>query len=138
LLLDIDHFKAVNDRHGHSVGDDVLTEFSGRITAALPRDFDWCARVGGEEFVVVLPQTDLSGAIVVAEKLRQYVANAPIKTGAGKLAITVSIGVAALSCLPSGCEPVADDLLDLADKALYRSKQQGRNRVTAAESVSGA
>jgi two-component system cell cycle response regulator len=138
LLLDIDHFKAVNDRHGHSVGDDVLVEFAGRIAAALPRDFDWCARVGGEEFVVVLPQTDLPGAIVVAEKLRQYVANAPIKTGAGNLAITVSIGVAALCCMPPGEAPAVDDLLDLADKALYRSKQLGRNRVTAAQSVSSS
>jgi diguanylate cyclase (GGDEF)-like protein len=136
LVLDIDHFKTINDRHGHSVGDDVLVEFAGRIAAALPRDYDWCARVGGEEFVVVLPQTDLPGAVVVAEKLRQYVANAPVKTGAGNLLITVSIGVAALCCLPTGSEPVVDDLLDLADKALYSSKQKGRNRVTAAASVS--
>ena len=134
LVLDIDHFKAVNDVHGHSVGDDVLVAFAGRISAALPRDYDWCARIGGEEFVVVLPQTDLPGAIVVAEKLRQYVANAPIKTEAGNIQVTVSIGVAALCCLLQGSESELDDLMELADKALYRSKQLGRNRVTAAES----
>jgi diguanylate cyclase (GGDEF)-like protein len=134
LVLDIDHFKSVNDMHGHSVGDDVLVAFVGRISSALPRDYDWCARIGGEEFVVVLPQTDLPGAIVVAEKLRQYVANPPIKTEVGNLQVTVSIGVAALSCLPQSSDSQLDDLMELADKALYRSKQLGRNRVTAAES----
>jgi len=132
LLLDIDHFKAVNDRYGHAVGDDVLMDFAARVAAALPRDYDWCARVGGEEFVVVLPQTDLSGALVVAEKLRQYVANAPMKTSAGGLPVTVSIGAAALSCLAQGSEATVEDLMALADKALYRSKQLGRNRITAA------
>jgi diguanylate cyclase (GGDEF)-like protein len=135
LVMDIDHFKSVNDLHGHSVGDDVLVAFAGRISAALPRDYDWCARVGGEEFVVVLPQTDLPGAVIVAEKLRQFVVNAPIKTEVGNLQVTVSIGVAALCCLPRGSEPQADALMELADKALYRSKQLGRNRVTAAETV---
>lgn len=132
LLLDIDHFKAVNDCYGHGAGDEVLVDFIGRIRAALPRDYDWCARLGGEEFAVVLPQTDLPGAMVVAEKLRQYVSNAPLRTGAGPIPITVSIGVVALSCIPAGVEPSLNLLTDMADRALYLSKEEGRNRVTAA------
>jgi diguanylate cyclase (GGDEF)-like protein len=136
LALDIDHFKSVNDRFGHAAGDEVLVEFAERIGIALPRDFDWFARVGGEEFVVILPQTDMPGALTVAEKLRQVVASTPIKTASVNLPVTVSIGVAALCCFPVGAEPEADALLELADKALYRSKELGRNRVTAALSVS--
>lgn len=137
VILDIDHFKSVNDKYGHAIGDEVLIEFASRISAALPRDYDWCARVGGEEFIVVLPQTDLPGAMVVAEKLRQFTANAPMKTVAGNLRVTVSIGVAAMSCLPVGSDAKYGDhdygdLLELADKALYRSKEAGRNRVTSA------
>jgi len=132
LLLDIDHFKAINDRSGHATGDEVLVQFAGRLVAALPRDYDWCARFGGEEFVVVLPQTDLSGAVVVAEKLRLHVANAPFNCSEGAIAATVSVGAAALSCVPASTEPTIDALVDLADRALYASKQRGRNCTTAA------
>jgi diguanylate cyclase (GGDEF)-like protein len=135
LALDVDHFKSINDRHGHAVGDEVLMEFANRIGDGLPRDYDWFARVGGEEFAVVLPQTDLPGALTVAEKLRQFVANSSFVTVAGELTLTVSVGAASLSCFPRGVEPTPDDLMDLADKALYRSKQLGRNRVTAAQSI---
>jgi two-component system cell cycle response regulator len=132
LAMDVDHFKSINDRFGHAVGDEVLKEFAHRLASALPRDYDWCARIGGEEFVVVLPQTDLEGAMVVAEKLRHAVAAVPFGTGGGGLKVTMSIGAAALSCLPGG-EPEVDDLMDLADRALYASKQEGRNRVTGAQ-----
>jgi diguanylate cyclase (GGDEF)-like protein len=135
LALDIDHFKSVNDRFGHGVGDEALVEFAQRIGDGLPREYDWSARIGGEEFVVVLPQTDMPGALTVAEKLRHFVAATPFETEAGPLRLTVSIGVAALCCFPSGADPSAEDILELADKALYRSKEQGRNRVTAALSV---
>jgi diguanylate cyclase (GGDEF)-like protein len=131
LVLDIDHFKAVNDAHGHAAGDEVLVQFSGRLTTALPRESDWCARLGGEEFVVVLPQTDLPGALIVAEKLRQYVGLTPLLTTAGQVPVTVSIGAAALGCIPKGSNST-ESLLELADRALYESKLTGRNRVTAA------
>jgi diguanylate cyclase (GGDEF)-like protein len=135
LALDADHFKSINDNHGHAVGDEVLMELANRIGDGLPRDYDWFARIGGEEFVVVLPQTDLPGALVVAEKLRQLVANTSFTTVAGDLSVTVSVGAAALCCFPRGFDVSADDLMELADKALYRSKETGRNRVTAAHSI---
>ncbi|HTE40851.1 MAG TPA: diguanylate cyclase [Steroidobacteraceae bacterium] len=131
LALDIDRFKSINDTYGHGVGDEVLVQFADRITTALPRDPDWCARLGGEEFVVVLPQIDLPGAMVVAEKLRQYIGEAPLFTGAGAVPVTVSIGAAALCCMSAAARS-AEALLELADRALYDSKLTGRNRVTAA------
>lgn len=137
LLLDIDHFKHVNDRHGHAVGDEVLKEFAARIGVGLPREYDWFARTGGEEFVVVLPQTNVAGARVVAEKLRAAVAAEPLITTAGPLDVTVSIGIGALEATPARMqETTVDQLLDLADRCLYRSKEGGRNRVSWPE-VSG-
>lgn len=129
LVLDIDHFKQVNDRHGHAVGDEVLQGFVARLKGAL-REYDWLARLGGEEFAIVLPQTDLKRATVVAEKLRLCVRDAPLKTAAGPLRITVSIGLSAPSVLPAN-EPITPDaLVDLADRYLYKSKAQGRDRVS--------
>jgi two-component system cell cycle response regulator len=131
LMLDIDHFKQINDRFGHAVGDEVLQEFSKRVGAGLPRESDWFARMGGEEFVVVLPQTELAGAQIVAEKLRASVAAAPMKTLAGSVGITVSIGVASLDAFASShTAPSLDNILDLADRCLYDSKAAGRNCVT--------
>jgi two-component system, cell cycle response regulator len=130
LLMDIDRFKSVNDRFGHGVGDEVLVEFSYRLRVALPRETDWIARIGGEEFVVVLPQTDIAGAAHVAEKVRQAVAIAPIRTEGGLLPVTVSIGVAALSSFTGQEPPSMNELLEAADLAMYQSKQAGRNRVT--------
>jgi len=130
LMLDIDHFKQVNDRFGHAAGDEVLQEFAKRIAAGLPRESDWFARMGGEEFVVVLPQTTLSGAQVVAQKLRAAVAAAPARTLAGAVNMTVSIGVASLEVLASrNVEPTIDAMLDVADRCLYDAKAAGRNRV---------
>jgi diguanylate cyclase (GGDEF)-like protein len=132
LALDIDHFKGVNDRHGHGVGDEVLQEFSRRILHGLPRQTDWLARLGGEEFAVVLPLTDLAGAQQVAEKLRSLTDESPIATTAGLLNVTVSIGVSGLEALSPKESVTVDALLDRADESLYLSKQQGRNRVTVA------
>ena len=138
IMLDVDHFKGVNDRHGHAVGDEVLKEFARRIGASLPREVDWYARLGGEEFAVVLPQTGLSGAEIVAEKLRATIGAAPIRTSSGPIGVTVSAGVASLSPLLA-IRPGAtiDDLLELADQGLYASKLAGRNRVTVANVSAG-
>jgi diguanylate cyclase (GGDEF)-like protein len=87
--------------------------------------------VGGEEFAVVLPQTDLGGARTVADKLRQMTSGVPMLTASGPIRVTVSIGVAAISSLPRATEPSVDALLELADRGLYASKQAGRDRVTA-------
>jgi len=131
LMLDIDRFKEINDRHGHAAGDNVLREFSARIDAGLPRDADWFARTGGEEFVVVLPQTGLDGARIVAEKLRALVASDALKTSAGAVDVTVSIGIGLFDSqsTPSG-EPSVEELLATAARCLYRSKDGGRNRVS--------
>jgi two-component system cell cycle response regulator len=127
LLLDIDHFKQVNDRYGHAAGDEILKQFSNRIRYSLPRDYDWSARLGGEEFVVVLPQTDVAGARIVAERLCKAVSDTPFQISQGDLSITVSIGVSALTTLDHDGEPSTQALLDQADHYLYRSKIAGRN-----------
>jgi two-component system cell cycle response regulator len=128
LIMDIDYFKAVNDTHGHDVGDEVLREFANRISANV-RGIDLACRHGGEEFVVVMPDTDSGFAFTVAERLRQSIESTPIKISRppNSLTITVSIGIAS----SSGAPDVPDALLRRADQALYRAKREGRNRVIA-------
>jgi diguanylate cyclase (GGDEF)-like protein len=130
LVFDIDHFKHINDRYGHAAGDVVLVEFVRRVQGSLPREYDWCARLGGEEFAVVLPQTDLEGGATVAEKIRRAVAAAPIPTSEGPIEITVSVGVSGLACFAERDAVTADHLLSRADDCLYHSKNGGRDRVT--------
>ena len=132
LVCDIDHFKHINDRYGHAAGDAVLVEFVRRIQALL-RGSDWCARLGGEEFAVVLPQTGLGGAAVVAEKIRRTVAADPVVSSEGAIELTVSVGVSALACFPDRGTVTADHLLSRADDCLYSSKNGGRDRVTVDE-----
>jgi len=132
VMADLDFFKNVNDQHGHQAGDDVLRGFVELAKASI-RSSDWVARYGGEEFVVVLPETDLAGAAATAEKIRGCCATAPFETTAGRLVVTASFGVAALD---AGSVPVgtaAEALLRRVDSALYRSKHEGRNRVTIAD-----
>jgi two-component system, cell cycle response regulator len=128
LIMDIDYFKQVNDTYGHDVGDEVLREFANRVSANV-RGIDLACRYGGEEFVVVMPDTDMNFAYMVAERLRQAVADAPfhISTEPGQLPVTISIGV---TC-SEGTNDTAEGLLKRADKALYRAKRDGRNRVVA-------
>jgi len=128
LTFDIDFFKAVNDTHGHDIGDAVLKEFARRLQGNI-RDLDMACRIGGEEFVMVLPETDMALAFQVAERLRQAIATTPFDVGAqsGPLHITVSVGVAALQTI----DDTADGILKRADTALYRAKRDGRNRVVA-------
>jgi two-component system cell cycle response regulator len=125
LVLDIDYFKAINDTHGHDAGDDVLREFSFRIKKSI-RGIDLACRYGGEEFVVVMPETDLTVATMVAERLRRRIATEPfpVQDGARALEVTISVGISAL-----GKDDTAANILKRADAALYRAKRDGRNRV---------
>jgi len=129
MVLDIDYFKSVNDTHGHDAGDDVLREFSLRIRKSI-RNIDLACRYGGEEFVLVMPETDMAVATMVAERLRRRIASEPfaIQQGARSLPVTISIGIAALNA-PTD---TAAQILKRADEALYRAKRDGRNRVVPA------
>jgi diguanylate cyclase (GGDEF)-like protein len=107
-----------------------LQKFVKRLQKGLPREYDWCARLGGEEFAVVLPQTDLAGAWVVAERLRKMVEQYPLHLSDHVRPITVSIGVSGLQALPRRESVTVESLLAHADRYLYKSKDNGRNRVT--------
>jgi two-component system, cell cycle response regulator len=126
LVLDIDYFKAINDSHGHDAGDDVLRDFALRIKRSI-RGIDLACRYGGEEFVIVMPETDMAVAAMVAERLRRRIAADPfaIAQGTRHIPVTISIGIAGLR----GKEDSAANLLKRADEALYRAKRDGRNRV---------
>jgi two-component system cell cycle response regulator len=127
LLLDIDFFKKINDTYGHDAGDDVLRDCALRLKKSI-RGIDLACRYGGEEFVVAMPDTDTEVAAMVAERLRRRIASEPFKIegGARTIEATISIGLAAL-----GVQDTAANLLKRADQALYRAKQEGRNRVVA-------
>jgi two-component system cell cycle response regulator len=129
MLFDIDHFKLVNDRYGHPAGDAVLRELAGRAMRQV-RSVDLVGRLGGEEFVVVMPETSLGGAIVVAERFRAAVAGDPfvLHDSGEQLAVTVSVGIA----VSGDRQDTLDTLLKRADEALYAAKKSGRNRVIAA------
>jgi diguanylate cyclase (GGDEF)-like protein len=131
LVLNIDSFKAVNDRHGHVAGDELLRQLANRVRFALPRDEDWIARIGGEEFAVVLPGTGAPNATDVAERLRVTVAATPFHVAGTDVSVTLSIGLGSLATLSADDEVGAQALLDQADRYLYRSKLAGRNRVSA-------
>jgi two-component system cell cycle response regulator len=126
MLLDIDHFKKINDTYGHPAGDDVLREFAGRIGRNL-RNFDLAGRIGGEEFVAILPDTGIETAMAVAERLRGQIAGAPMtaKGVEGPIPVTTSLGVT----IASDPGESVDDLIGRADRALYAAKRNGRNRV---------
>ena len=135
LMIDLDHFKAVNDRLGHAGGDAVLRSFAS-IAEGVMRQGDVFGRVGGEEFAALLPQTSLDGAAVVAERLRQRVHAQPAAVGGQVVHFTVSIGVSAWAA-PEGAQVQADADIDrlmvAADRALYAAKAQGRDRVVTAD-----
>jgi diguanylate cyclase len=127
MVIDIDHFKSINDMHGHAAGDAILKAF-GPLLAVQLRSADFFARVGGEEFVVVLPLTPLQGGRRVAERLREVVANTPFHVGTTELRISISLGLAERRSGEGG-----EELQQRADEALYMAKHQGRNRVEVAE-----
>jgi two-component system cell cycle response regulator len=128
LILDIDYFKSINDTFGHDAGDDVLREFADRLKASI-RGIDLACRYGGEEFVVVMPDTDLGVAALVAERIRRRIAGEPfpIDRGSRSIEVTISVGIAARL----GPQDNASQMLKRADEALYRAKRDGRNRVAA-------
>jgi two-component system cell cycle response regulator len=125
-LFDIDHFKRVNDTWGHPAGDDVLQELATRTTNSV-RSVDLVARLGGEEFVVVMPETDLAIAAGVAERLRVAVAREPFTAKADGAALPVTISIGVTATIPGGDD--RDRVLKRADVALYTAKARGRNRV---------
>ena len=130
LSCDIDGFKSVNDRYGHEAGDQVLQAFVSRASACLRESIDWIARTGGEEFVIVLPETPLGGASRVAEKLRLAMAGQSVPTRSGPLSATVSIGVTALETAQERASISVAELLRAADQCLYVSKNLGRDCTT--------
>ena len=127
MMFDIDHFKKINETHGHAAGDEVLQELCARVMKGVC-SFDTVARYGGEEFVVVMPETDMGVATTVAERLRHGVADQPFTaiTADQKLEVTISIGVAEVDV--TGGETTTS-LINRADKALCVAKSKGRNRV---------
>jgi len=125
LLIDIDHFKRINDTYGHQIGDDVLNEFVSVIKLQL-RSYDLFGRFGGEEFVILLPETDRNEAEEVSERLRHTVELQPFIMEDNEISYTISIG--AVTLIPDQNTTI-DLMFNCTDKALYRAKESGRNRV---------
>ena len=135
LVIDIDHFKQINDRFGHQRGDAILAELANRIVSETRAQVDTVARYGGEEFVLILPETPLEGAVVVAEKVRERIAGTPFGgEGEEPITVTVSIGIAVFP--QHGAKP--QTLLRAADQALYEAKGRGRDRIVTAEELDQA
>jgi two-component system, cell cycle response regulator len=133
LMCDIDFFKQINDGRGHAAGDEVLQQFAARAQKSIRSNSDWVSRYGGEEFLIVLPETSHEGAVSVAEKIRTLTAATPFTTRAGDAFITASFGVASTG--PSGPDIAlkVDAMIRTADECLYRSKQAGRDRTSGHE-----
>lgn len=126
-LLDLDHFKAINDTHGHPAGDTVLREVAARCIGSL-RTEDILCRVGGEEFAIIARSTSVQNAVLMAERLRQRIASAPVVHAGERIPVTASLGVTGFDRLAHAS---AEALYDAADQALYQAKHGGRNRVHA-------
>jgi diguanylate cyclase (GGDEF)-like protein len=124
LMIDIDYFKKINDGFGHEIGDRMIVHLTN-LANSCKRVPDVLARIGGEEFAMLLPETDLTGAEMVAERLRCEVVENPLVVTSGKIPATVSIGVATVDSAMTGIS----DLMKAADQALYQAKRGGRNRV---------
>jgi two-component system cell cycle response regulator len=132
ILCDIDHFKTINDTLGHMAGDQTLEQFGSRLRESLRAGIDWVARIGGEEFAIVLPETAYEPARHVASKIRAAVSRTTFKAGKKRIRVTASFGLCGMNHAPVGESRLAQRMLRVADAALYRSKETGRNRVTAA------
>lgn len=132
VMVDIDHFKSINDHHGHPAGDAVLRTVAKLLSKAL-REGDVAARYGGEEFALILPNTDAAGALVVAERVRAQLAKRRMKVGNKQLGVTASFGVATVE--GDACRGAAPTLISAADRALYEAKRSGRDRVVPAPPI---
>jgi diguanylate cyclase (GGDEF)-like protein len=127
MIIDIDNFKLINDKYGHKAGDDVLIRIGEYLSSSLLfRKEDICGRYGGEEFLVILPETSRNNALIPAEKLRNLIAHNPVKSGSCQIPVTVSIGISSYQTTDTSF----NQMIERADKALYRSKTEGKNRVT--------
>ncbi len=129
VMFDLDRFKKINDSYGHPVGDRVLQACSDCVREMVREDLDWTVRYGGEEFVVVLPETPFSGAMVAAERLRECIARRDVKADGHSIATTASFGVASLPDFPRKERLAMETLIECADRCLYRAKKGGRNLV---------
>jgi diguanylate cyclase (GGDEF)-like protein len=125
VMVDIDHFKKVNDTFGHTAGDYVLKEIASLLKASV-RKKDTVARYGGEEFVLILPEAGLEETTIIAERIRKMVENTPFDVGQARLNLTISLGI---SNFPNHHARSKEDLVRMADQALYDAKKTGRNRV---------
>lgn len=135
LLLDVDHFKDINDTYGHATGDLVLKKITQQIARCLQRETDWCARLGGDEFVVVLEGTKIPQANICAESVRKAISSEAVDTPLGPAHFTVSVGVGGLEDLAAGDSATVQSLLGRADSHMYASKAQGRNRITSSREI---
>lgn len=133
-MIDIDHFKKINDTWGHPAGDMVLREL-GALMRETFRKLDVPVRYGGEEFAVLLPETSLEDAIQLAERFRILVEQMPFMQGRERILVTISLGVASIGNSPVSADLDSDELLQFADRALYQAKQNGRNRIVAGRST---
>jgi diguanylate cyclase (GGDEF)-like protein len=131
IMVDVDHFKGINDSYGHLVGDVVLTEVAKRLTASV-RGYDSVGRYGGEEFLIIVPGCDPQGLIISAERLRGVIAESPINSTSSPIPVTISVGLVSVG--PGNLKPIEHiALVQAADSALYRAKAKGRNRVEIAD-----
>lgn len=128
IMIDLDHFKAVNDQYGHQTGDAVLKACAEQMRASLRTDLDWVARFGGEEFIIVLSETDLSGATIVAERLRLMMADMMVPSESGTVKITASFGVAAWNHESPESSVTDEQMISAADRCMYKAKERGRNQ----------
>ena len=126
VLFDVDHFKKVNDTYGHPAGDEVLREIGRRVPKAI-RQEDFFARIGGEEFVVLIRGEDIAGVQAISERIRQSMERTPVVTDGKTISFTISIG---FTVVEPGAQIDKDEVVGLADQALYASKEGGRNRIT--------
>ncbi len=131
ILCDIDHFKKINDGHGHQVGDQVLIEFVHSINKAIRQDVDWIARYGGEEFLIVLPETHPENACILADRLRSTIAAHNFVFQEKAIHITSSFGISGFNSVTPDENISPEAMINIADKCLYQCKLEGRNRVKA-------
>jgi diguanylate cyclase (GGDEF)-like protein len=128
VMCDVDHFKRINDEHGHAAGDDVLQQVAARMQRSIRGNSDWISRYGGEEFLIVLPETGIKAALFVAEKMCAILSDVPFVTRAGDVSVTASFGVGATGPTGPDIALKVEGLIKAADQSLYRAKQEGRNR----------